>query len=139
MLVTALLAYHYNWKYMYYFMMVLILISILFVIICFRHNRPIKGVAWSDLHIREMFVISAGLLMLMYVINYGKVLDWMASGKICAYIVIAPMLIALFIWYQSRLEESLCKSGSFVPAQSNYRLFLYDACDVFQYIDHFAD
>ena len=40
MLVTALLAYHYNWKYMYYFMMVLILISILFVIICFRHNRP---------------------------------------------------------------------------------------------------
>ena len=98
MLVTALLAYHYNWKYMYYFMMVLILISILFVIICFRHNRPIKAVAWSDLHIREMFVISAGLLMLMYVINYGKVLDWMASGKICAYIIIAPMLIALFIW-----------------------------------------
>ena len=105
MLVTALLAYHYNWKYMYYFMMVLILISILFVIICFRHNRPIKAVAWSDLHIREMFVISAGLLMLMYVINYGKVLDWMASGKICIYIVIAPMLIALFIWYQSRLEN----------------------------------
>ncbi len=105
MLVTALLAYHYNWKYMYYFMMVLILISILFVIICFRHNRPIKVVAWSDLHIREMFVISAGLLMLMYVINYGKVLDWMASGKICAYIIIAPMLIALFIWYQSRSEN----------------------------------
>ena len=43
--------------------------------------------------------------MLMYVINYGKVLDWMASGKICIYIVIAPMLIALFIWYQSRLEN----------------------------------
>ena len=90
---------------MYYFMMVLILISILFVIVCFRHNRPIKAVAWSDLHIREMFVISVGLLMLMYVINYGKVLDWMASGKICAYIIIAPMLIALFIWYQSRSEN----------------------------------
>jgi len=90
---------------MYYFMMLLILVSVLFVIICFRHNRPIKVVAWSDLHIREMFVISAGLLMLMYVINYGKVLDWMASGKICAYIIIAPMLIALFIWYQSRSEN----------------------------------
>ena len=105
MLVTALLAYHYNWKYMYYFMMILILIAILFVIICFRHNRPIKAVALSDLHIREMFVISTGLLMLMYVINYGKVLDWMASGKICAYIIIAPMLIALFIWYQSHSEK----------------------------------
>ena len=71
----------------------------------FRHNRPIKAVALSDLHIREMFVISTGLLMLMYVINYGKVLDWMASGKICAYIIIAPMLIALFIWYQSHSEK----------------------------------
>ena len=29
----------------------------------------------------------------------------MASGKICAYIIIAPMLIALFIWYQSRSEN----------------------------------
>ena len=52
MLVTAQLAYHYNWKYMYYFMMLLILVSVLFVIICFRHNRPIKSVPLSDLHIR---------------------------------------------------------------------------------------
>lgn len=54
----------------------------------------------SDLHIREMFIISVGLLMLIYVINYGKVLDWMASAKLCAYIVISPILIALFIWIQ---------------------------------------
>ncbi len=99
------------------FMMMLILISILFVIICFRHNRPIKAVAWSDLHIREMFVISAGLLMLMYVINYGKVLDWMASGKICAYIIIAPMLIALVHLVSEPFGETLCKSGTFIPGQ----------------------
>ena len=37
---------------------------------------------------------------LIYVINYGKVLDWMASAKLCAYIVISPILIALFIWIQ---------------------------------------
>ena len=69
-------------------------------VICFRHNRPIKSVPLSDLHIREMFIISVGLLMLIYVINYGKVLDWMASAKLCAYIVISPILIALFIWIQ---------------------------------------
>lgn len=43
--------------------------------------------------------------MLMYVINYGKVLDWMASPKICLYIMIAPILIALFIWYQYHSER----------------------------------
>ena len=105
MLVTAQLAYHYNWKYMYYFMMVLILIAILFVIICFRNNRPIKAVALADLHLREMFVISAGLLMLMYVLNYGKVLDWMSSPKICLYIILAPMLMALFVWHQSHSNK----------------------------------
>lgn len=36
-----------------------------------------------ELHVREMMLISAGLLMLMYVLNYGKVLDWMSSPKIC--------------------------------------------------------
>ena len=105
MLVTAQLAYYYDWKYMYYFMMLLMLVAILLVIICFRHIRPIISVPIADLHIRELFIISAGLLMLMYVINYGKVLDWMSSAKICAYIVIAPMLIALFIWIQIHSDK----------------------------------
>lgn len=100
MIITAELAYYYNWKYMYYFMMLLILLAILAVIICFRHDRPLKKISVSELHLREMMVISAGLLMLMYVINYGKVLDWMSSPRICLYIVVAPMLIALFVWIQ---------------------------------------
>lgn len=51
-----------------------------------------------------MFVIAIGLLMLMYVINYGKILDWMSSYKICAYIAIAPILIAFFVWMQYHSE-----------------------------------
>ena len=100
MVLTAELAYHYNWKYMYYFMMALLLLSILTVIVCYRHNRPLKSIPLSELHIREMFLISVALLMLMYVFNYGKVLDWMASEKIRWYIVIAPVLVAFFIWIQ---------------------------------------
>lgn len=100
MIITAELAYYYNWRYMYYFMMLLILGGILMVAVCYRHDRALKKLPVSQLHIREMFVVSAGLLMLMYVINYGKVLDWMSSPRICLYIVIAPMLLALFIWMQ---------------------------------------
>ena len=68
MIVTAELAYHYNWQYMYYFMMMMLMASILIVIVCFRHNRPLKPIRLSELHIREMLVIATGLLMLMYVI-----------------------------------------------------------------------
>ncbi|MDR0939688.1 MAG: MFS transporter [Mediterranea sp.] len=98
MVLTAQLAYHYNWKYMYYFMMLLILLAILLVAICFRHNKPLQAIGWKELHVREVTVISTGLLMLMYAVNYGKLLDWMGSARVCVYIVLAPMLIALFIW-----------------------------------------
>ena len=100
MVITALLAYHYDWKYMYYFMMLLLLIAILAVILFFRHDRPSKPIPWGELHPREMLIIATGILMLIYVITYGKTLDWMASKRICIYIVIAPLLIALFLWEQ---------------------------------------
>lgn len=107
MIVTAELAYHYNWQYMYYFMMMMMMLmaSILIVIVCFRHNRPLKPIRLSELHIREMLVIATGLLMLMYVINYGKVLDWTSSFKIRLYLVIAPILIAFFIWKQYHSKQ----------------------------------
>ena len=50
MVITALLAYHYDWKYMYYFMMLLLLIAILAVILFFRHDRPSKAIPWGELH-----------------------------------------------------------------------------------------
>jgi MFS family permease len=108
MIVTAELAYHYNWQYMYYFMMMMLMASILIVIVCFRHNRPLKPIRLSELHIREMLVIATGLLMLMYVINYGKVLDWTSSFKIRIYLVIAPILIAFFIWKQYHSKHLVC-------------------------------
>ena len=100
MIITAELAYHYDWKYMYYFMMSLLLVAILFVAICFRNDKPLQRIPLKVLHIREILVISTGILMVMYVLNYGKVLDWMASPRICLYIAVAPMLIAFFIWLQ---------------------------------------
>ena len=102
MVVTALLAYHYDWKYMYYFMMMLLMLAILAVILLFRHDRPSRGIGLKELHVREMLIISVGLLMVVYVITYGKILDWMASPRIRLYIVVGPLLIGLFLWEQLR-------------------------------------
>ena len=101
MIITAKLAYQYDWKYMYYFMMLLLLLALLVVAVCFRHDRPNRRIPLQELHVREMFIISAGLLMLMYALNYGKVFDWMSSPRICLYIVLAPVLIAYFLWTQA--------------------------------------
>ena len=105
MVLTAELAYHYNWQYMYYFMMILLLVAMLVIIVLYRHNRPMKRITVSEFNLREMCVIATGLLMLMYAINYGKVLDWMSSTRICIYLVIAPILISFFVWMQYHSEK----------------------------------
>ena len=85
---------------MYYFMMMMLIVSSLMVIVLLRHARPARGIPLKELHPREMAIVSTGLLMLIYVVTYGKISDWMASPKICVYIVVAPLLIALFLWEQ---------------------------------------
>ena len=102
MVITALLAYHYDWKQMYYFMMILLMLAILAVILLFRHDRPSQGIALKELHVREMLIVATGLLMLVYVVTYGKTLDWMASPRIRLFVVLGPLLIGLFLWEQLR-------------------------------------
>lgn len=96
MVVTALLAYHYDWKYMYYFMMILIMTAILAVIVCFRHDRPNGRIPFKELHINEMLVISTGLLMIIYAITYGKTLDWLASPRIRFCLICGTLLVTVF-------------------------------------------
>ena len=100
MIITAELASHHHWQDQYNFINSLLPVALLFVAICFRNDKPLQRIPLKVLHIREILVISTGILMVMYVLNYGKVLDWMASPRICLYIAVAPMLIAFFIWLQ---------------------------------------
>ena len=83
-------------------MMILLLAALLMVAICFRHDRPLRRIPLRELHVREMFVASAGLLMLMYVLCYGKVLDWLSSPRICLYVVLGPALLVFFLRTQHR-------------------------------------
>ena len=134
MVITALLAYHYDWKYMYYFMMFLLLLAILAVVLFFRPDRPLRPIPWKELHGREMLIISTGLLMLIYLITYGKTLDWMASPRICLYIVVAPLLVALFLWEQFHSPPSVREFEAPVRVENHSRVFLHDAGYVFQYL-----
>ncbi len=110
--------YSYNWKYMYYFMM-FDLISILFVIICFRHNAQLK-VPCPILHIVN-FVHFDGLLMLMLRYQYMESARLDGFGKYVIY-HIAPMLMPFYL-VSEPFGESLCKSCPFVSAPSNCRHF----------------
>ncbi len=104
MAVTAQLAYFYDWRYMYYFMMLGILVAIVFVLICFRYAQIPIRFPLAAIDYRGIVIISTAMLMILYVFTYGKVLDWFAAPKILAYVFVAPLLVALFVWQQRSSE-----------------------------------
>lgn len=100
MIVTAQLAYYYDWKYMYYFEIILLLLAIMLVLATFRYakvpiRQPFKGVDF-----RSIFIAAVAILMIMYVFTYGRVLDWFHSPRLRYYLVASILLLFLFLWVQ---------------------------------------
>lgn len=97
-IITAQLAYSYQWQHVYYFIAVLYLVAIIFFLAFFRYApRPTK-VRFKELDVRGQVFVSAAWLCLLYVCNYGKTLDWFSSEKICLLILLAPVFFLLFIY-----------------------------------------
>lgn len=107
MMLTAMLAYYYDWRHMYYLMILLLLIAMMAVLVVFRHTPPksASGIPFSRIDFRSMTVVSAGIIMLMAVFNYGKPLDWFHSPLITAFAVISPVLIGTFLWNMTNPDE----------------------------------
>ena len=105
MALTAQLAYYYDWKYMYYFMMIMLMLAILLILICFKYARRPVYIPYKEMDFRSMLLAASSLLMAMYVLCYGKTLDWFASSKIICYTLLAPALLALLLWRQQHAEK----------------------------------
>lgn len=122
MALTAQLAYYYDWKYSYYFMMLLILLAIVCILIFFKYAPRQFSIPLKDMHLRSMLIVSVAMLMLIYVISYGKVLDWFPSNKIVLYVCLAPCLLCLFFWHQKNLDKPYI---NLVPLRSKKRILGY--------------
>lgn len=80
---TAWLAYEYEWQHVYYYMMGMLLVAILLVFITMPYHKyvghrfPITFPKFANVVMFCTFWMS-----LVYVLIYGKVLDWYASENI---------------------------------------------------------
>lgn len=104
MVITAQLAYYYQWQHMYYFTVLLMLIAILFILLFFRYAQtpisfPFKSIDWQSI-----IIIASALLFCIYLFTYGKTLDWFSSPKIVIYSLLVPFLVYLFIHRQHTQE-----------------------------------
>lgn len=138
MVVTALLAYHYDWKYMYYFMMMLLMIAILLVILLLRHDRPSRAVPLKELHLREMMIVSTGLLMLIcdnirQNIRLDGIDEDLPIHRHCPFAHRPVPLGAI------QLAATVCQPAPVVAVEGHPWLHLHDACHVFQHVNHIVE
>lgn len=105
MVITAQLAYYYQWQYMYYFTVLLMLVGMICILVFFRYAQKPISFSFKDIDRKSILLVSAVLLCSIYVFTYGKTLDWFASGKIRIYVFLIPVFIYLFLYRQSTREK----------------------------------
>lgn len=97
LVITAELAYIYNWQYMYYFMILMLLIALIAVVTCMSFARRLVRIPVKDIDWISLFLISVCFMAIIYVSTYGKTKDWFASGSIITATILIPLTGWLFI------------------------------------------
>lgn len=105
MVITAQLAYHYQWQYMYYFIMLLLLIAVLFVLVFFKYSPYRIRIPYKGIDFRSLLLISAALLLIIYVATYGQTLDWFSSSQLIVYTACIPVFVWLFLIRQRSMKK----------------------------------
>ena len=98
---TAWLAYEYEWQYVYYYMMgtMLLAIAILFITMPW-HRYPGKKFPINFAKFGNVVVFSGMMCSFIYIMVYGKVLDWYDSPEIQIATVLCVVFTALFVWLE---------------------------------------
>ncbi len=98
---TAWLAYEYEWQYVYYYMMgtMLLAIAILFITMPW-HRYPGKKFPINFAKFGNVVVFSGMMCSFIYIMVYGKVLDWYDSPEIQLATVLCVAFTILFVWLE---------------------------------------
>ena len=118
---TAWLAYAYEWQYVYYFMMAFMLMGIIIVFFTMPyHKYPMPKFPITMSKFGNVTVFSVMLCSFIYVMVFGKTLDWYHDDTIRLATVIGIIFTALFIY----LEKSR-KSPYFLLEAFSVRTIVY--------------
>lgn len=99
---TAWLAYKYEWQYVYYYMMGMLLVSILLIMVTMPYHRyttrrsPISFGKFANVTVFSIF-----WTCIIYILIYGKVLDWYDAPSIRWATILAVISGILFVHLDS--------------------------------------
>ena len=99
---TAWLAYEYEWQYVYYYMMGMLLVSILLIFITMPfHTYVGQRFPINFRDFGNVVIFSVLWVSVVYVLVYGKVLDWYDEPSICWVTALAFASGGIFLYMES--------------------------------------
>lgn len=109
---TAWLAYEYEWQYVYYYMMATTLVSIFIIFITMPyHNYAGQRFPINFKKFGSVVLFCLPFICFIYVMVYGKVLDWYDDPSIVRATIIGILSFALFIYLQLQHQSPYFQLG----------------------------
>lgn len=98
---TAWFAYHYEWQYVYYFMMGAMLLAVIVIMFTMPYNGYEGGkIPITFSKFGNVTVFSLMCCSFIFIMVYGKVLDWFDHPYIRWATAICIVFTALFVWLE---------------------------------------
>ena len=124
---TAWLAYEYEWQYVYYFMMGTMLISILIIFATMPfHTYPTRHFPITFSKFGNVVVFSMMCCSFIFIMVYGKVLDWYSHPyiRIATVVCVVFTLLFLYLEHSRRSPYFLLDAFKLKSIQGGVLLFL---------------
>ena len=98
---TAYLAYAYEWQYVYYFMMAAMLVAIVISMVAMPyHKYPMKKFPINFSKFGNVVVFSMTCCSFIFIMVYGKVLDWYSHPYIRMATIVCVVFTLLFVYLE---------------------------------------
>ena len=102
---TAHFTYLFSWRYAYIVIFILIILCIVLAIVFFENHQLKKKIPLYQLDIPGLLFLILSLMLINYVVVYGKVEDWFNSDAITAATFGAVITILFFIKRELTLKR----------------------------------
>lgn len=135
MVLTAELAYQFQWQHMYYFMIVLLLLAMVAVVICMAYAKKLIRIPLNEIDWISFFLIAACFMSILFVATYGKTNDWFNSKYIIFASVLIPVTGWIFIHRQLTSEGAPFCDLSVLSNRNSRISYLF--CFIFMFFSSF--
>lgn len=128
---TTSLADAYNWRYAYLVMIVMILVCLLLALVFVENNRLHRALPLYQMDVLGLLLLAVLLMLINYVVVYGKVENWWESCNITSASILIPMILLAFVARQLIVRRPLLPFGQFKKKSFLKGLFFFFALGIF--------